>query len=221
MLITFELNGIQTTLDVPGSMRVIDLLREQCGLTGPKEGCGTGECGACSVWIDGRTKLSCLMVAAQIHGHSVTTIEGMGTAEHPHPLQTAFARKGAVQCGYCTPGMIMTGAELLRTTPNPNRDQIKEAISGNLCRCTGYQKIVEAFEDASFHVTQNKKRHTADSCCNQGNPCGTQPYGENARRKDTGREHVCVGAARKKDARKEDARKEDAPREDAGQENEK
>ena len=183
MLITFELNGTQTTLDVPGSMRVIDLLREQCGLTGPKEGCGTGECGACSVWIDGRTKLSCLMVAAQINGHKVTTIEGMGTAKAPHPLQSAFARKGAVQCGYCTPGMIMTGAELLRDTPHPNREQIKEAISGNLCRCTGYQKIVEAFEDASFHTAQNKNRSTADpehsvpaaaSCCSHGERCATQ-----------------------------------------------
>ncbi len=156
MRITFELNGTPTTVDVPGSMRVIDLLREHCGLTGPKEGCGTGECGACSVWIDGRTKLSCLMLAAQINGHRVTTIEGMGTVEAPHPLQSAFARKGAIQCGYCTPGMIMTGAELLRDTPHPNREQIKEAISGNLCRCTGYQKIIEAFEDASFQGSQTR-----------------------------------------------------------------
>ena len=186
MLITFELNGTQTTLDVPGDMRVIDLLREHCGLTGPKEGCGTGECGACSVWVDGRTKLSCLMMAAQIHGHSVTTIEGMGTEEHPHPLQSAFARKGAVQCGYCTPGMIMTGAEILRTNAHPNREQIREAISGNLCRCTGYQKIIEAFEDASFQSTQDEgsSRCGEKRCACSGNV--EQSCAERTEKNDTG-----------------------------------
>ncbi|ACN16858.1 CoxS [Desulforapulum autotrophicum HRM2] len=148
MQLNFELNGQPVTLFVDGAMRALDLLRERCGITGPKEGCGSGECGACAIWIDGVTKLSCLMLAAQLQGRTVTTIEGLAKDE-PHPLQQFFVKKGAVQCGYCTPGMIMTAAELLTHEKMPDREMIRNAISGNICRCTGYHKIVDAVEDAA------------------------------------------------------------------------
>ncbi len=156
MNIKFELNGKQVQFSVDGSMRALDLLRENCGITGPKEGCGSGECGACAVWIDGVTKLSCLMLAAQLHGRKVTTIEGLATDDVPHPLQQSFAEKGAVQCGYCTPGMIMTAAELLENEKMPDREMIRKAISGNICRCTGYHKIVDAVEDAAEIMQEMK-----------------------------------------------------------------
>lgn len=148
MQLNFELNGQPVMLSVDGAMRALDLLRERCGVTGPKEGCGSGECGACAIWIDGVTKLSCLMLAAQLQGRRVTTIEGLAKDE-PHPLQQSFVKKGAVQCGYCTPGMIMTAAELLTHEKMPDREMIRNAISGNICRCTGYHKIVDAVEDAA------------------------------------------------------------------------
>lgn len=156
MNIEFELNGQPVKLSADGSMCALDLLRENCGITGPKEGCGSGECGACAVWIDGVTKLSCLMLAAQLHGRKVTTIEGLATDNVPHPLQQSFAEKGAVQCGYCTPGMIMTAAELLKNEKMPDREMIRKAISGNICRCTGYHKIVDAVEDAAAIMKEIK-----------------------------------------------------------------
>lgn len=156
MNIKFELNGEPVQFSVDGSMRALDLLREHCGITGPKEGCGSGECGACAVWIDGVTKLSCLMLAAQLHGRKITTIEGLATEDDPHPLQISFAEKGAVQCGYCTPGMIMTAAELLENEKTPDREMIRKAISGNICRCTGYHKIVDAVEDAAEIMQEMK-----------------------------------------------------------------
>lgn len=155
MQIEFQLNGEPVRLTADGSMGALDLLREQCGVTGPKEGCGSGECGACAVWIDGVTKLSCLMLAAQLHGRKVTTIEGLAQ-DAPHPLQQSFADKGAVQCGYCTPGMIMTAAELLEHEDTPDRGTIRKAISGNICRCTGYHKIVDAVEDAARTLGEKK-----------------------------------------------------------------
>lgn len=126
-----------------------DLLREDFGLTGTKEGCGTGECGACTILADGEPRLSCLMLAAQLEGKKIVTIEGLSDGQKLHPVQQAFIDYGAVQCGFCSPGMILSAAAFLRQTPEPSRDQIRESISGNLCRCTGYQKIVDALEAAA------------------------------------------------------------------------
>ena len=144
MEISFRLNGRQVRLSTDPARRAVDVLREDLGLTAAKEACGTGECGACAVLVDGRAKLSCLMLAAQLHGREVLTAEGLGGPESPHPLQEAFAAHGAVQCGYCTPGMTIAAAGLLAHDPSPDRDAVREALSGNLCRCTGYVKIVDA-----------------------------------------------------------------------------
>ncbi len=144
-----RINGVEMTLETDPERRVVDLLREELGLTGTKEGCGSGECGACSILVDGEHRLSCLMVAAQLEGRAVTTIEGLGEPGRLHPLQEAFVRCGAVQCGFCSPGMILAAAALLKKTPHPGRDEIRQGLSGNLCRCTGYQKIVDAVETAA------------------------------------------------------------------------
>jgi len=128
---------------------VIDILREDLGLTGTKESCGSGECGSCTILVEGETRLACLMLAAQLEGCRVTTIEGLSHEDELHPLQEAFVEHGAVQCGFCTPGMVLTTLSLLERNPRPSRAQIREAISGNLCRCTGYQKIVDAVEAVS------------------------------------------------------------------------
>ncbi len=149
MTIRFVLNGNPVEIDAPADRRALDLLREDLGLIGTKEGCGGGECGACSILVDGVTRLSCLMLAAQLQGRNVTTVEGLGTAEAPHPIQTALAEHGAVQCGFCTPGMAVTAAGLLADNPSPDRQAIREGLSGNLCRCTGYQKIIDAVESAA------------------------------------------------------------------------
>jgi carbon-monoxide dehydrogenase small subunit len=154
MNIDFTLNNKPVRVEADGSHRVVDLLRERFGLTGTKEGCGTGECGACAIQVDGITRLSCLMLVGQLNGRRVTTIEGLSEAA-ARPLQQAFSEKGAVQCGYCTPGMIMTAAELLAKEPEPDRGRIRSALSGNLCRCTGYHKIVDAVAHAS-EIMQEK-----------------------------------------------------------------
>lgn len=148
MTITFMIDGECRTLDVDGGMRAVDVLREHCGVTGPKEGCGTGECGACAVLVDGVTRLSCLMLAAQLEGRSVTTVHGL-CLDGPHPVQETLADLGGVQCGYCTPGIAVTAVEYLDRNPNPDRREIRKALSGNLCRCTGYHKIVDAVEMAA------------------------------------------------------------------------
>ena len=140
--LTFTLNGAPVSMETKPGKRVLDLLRADLGLTAAKEGCGSGECGACAILVDGTARLSCLMLAAQLEGREVVTAEGLGTAEHPHPIQASFAQNGAVQCGYCTPGMTIASAEFLARTPAPDRGEVREAISGNLCRCTGYVKIV-------------------------------------------------------------------------------
>jgi aerobic carbon-monoxide dehydrogenase small subunit len=147
--IRFELNGRKVDLEVRPDRRVVDLLREDLGLTGAKEGCGAGECGACTVLIDGDARLSCLMLAAQLDGRSVTTIEGLCQDGTLHPVQDAFAEHGAVQCGFCSPGMVLTAVDLLQRHAAPNRQQIRQGLSGNLCRCTGYVKIVDAVEAAA------------------------------------------------------------------------
>jgi carbon-monoxide dehydrogenase small subunit len=144
MIIDFILNGKRTALDVIPDRRAVDVLREDCGLTGTKEGCGAGECGACTILVDGESRLSCLMLAAQLAGRAITTIEGISHEGRLHPLQDAFIQHGAVQCGFCTPGMILSASALLNGNPHPTREDIRAGLSGNLCRCTGYQKIVDA-----------------------------------------------------------------------------
>lgn len=137
-------NGERVELDIAQDLRLIDVLRDHLGLTGTKEGCGEGECGACTVLIDGQPINSCLVFALQVQGKSIFTVEGLGSYDKLHPLQEAFLEHNAVQCGYCTPGMLLTAKALLDNNPHPTREEIKVAISGNLCRCTGYSKIVDA-----------------------------------------------------------------------------
>jgi aerobic carbon-monoxide dehydrogenase small subunit len=147
--IAFELNGKPVRIAAPASRRFVDLLREDLHLTGAKEGCGTGECGACTVLIDGEIRLACLMLAGQLAGRRVVTIEGLAQSELGARIQSAFVEAGAVQCGYCIPGMEMAAFDLLKRETNPSRERIREALSGNLCRCTGYVKIVDAVQLAA------------------------------------------------------------------------
>ena len=128
---------------------LLEVLREDMDLTGTKHGCELGECGACTVLLDGEPVMSCISLAVEAEGREITTVEGLAEAGQPNPLQRAFAATGGAQCGYCTPGMLVTARALLETTPRPSRDQIVEALSGNLCRCTGYVKIFEAVELAA------------------------------------------------------------------------
>ena len=151
--VTFVLNGSRVTVEVEPSLLLIDLLREKLGLTGTKIGCGEGECGACTVLIDGKNVNSCLILAAQIDGHEVVTIEGLSSYDKLHPLQNAFIAEGAVQCGFCTPGMLLSAKSLLDVNPHPSREEITRHISGNLCRCTGYAKIVNAIEKVANDQT--------------------------------------------------------------------
>lgn len=157
MDIQFTLNGKPQSLSTEPDRRVIDLLREDLGLTGLKEGCGTGECGACTVLMDGQTRLSCLTLAAQIDGREITTVEGLQDMEEGVILQQAFVEQGAVQCGYCIPGMEMAAMALLQEHPDASRDQIRIGLSGNLCRCTGYVKILDAVEQAGCNITAKKE----------------------------------------------------------------
>jgi len=143
-ILAIRVNGETHRLLVSDSLTVLELLRDDLGMTGTKHGCDLGECGACTVLIGGRPELSCLTLARQVEDRSITTIEGVATATTPHELQTAFAELGAAQCGYCTPGMIMSALSLLNETSDPDEVEISHALSGNLCRCTGYVKILEA-----------------------------------------------------------------------------
>ena len=156
MKISFTLNGKKIQIDAPSDRRVVDILREDLGLTGTKEGCGAGECGACTILVDGESRLSCLMLAAQLEGRSITTIEGIAPEDGLHPVQEAFVEFGAVQCGFCIPGMVLSAIDLLERNPNPTRMEIREGLSGNLCRCTGYQKIVDAVEGAARKIGSQK-----------------------------------------------------------------
>ncbi len=148
-IIRFRVNGKEYQLSVNPDRLLIDLLREDLGLTGTKRGCGEGECGSCTVILNGEATLSCLTPAMKADGAEIFTVEGLAKDERLHPLQQAFWEKGAVQCGFCTPGMLMSAKTLLDKNPTPEIEEIKEAISGNLCRCTGYIKIVEAIKLAS------------------------------------------------------------------------
>ena len=136
---------------------LLEVLREDLALTGTKHGCELGECGACAVLVDGQPQLSCLVLALECEGRSIETVEGLAKGAVLHPLQAAFADLGAAQCGYCTPGILMTAKALLERENNPSRERIKEAISGNLCRCTGYQQIFEAIEEAARILSEEKR----------------------------------------------------------------
>jgi aerobic carbon-monoxide dehydrogenase small subunit len=150
MRIDFTCNGKKTSVEAPPDMRALDLLRDILGLTGTKEGCGRGECGACTILLDGLPVNACLVYAAKLAGRRVETIEGVARADGGlHPLQEAFLEEGAVQCGYCTPGMVLSAKALLAANPHPDVAAIEEGLSGNFCRCTGYAKIVKAVQKAA------------------------------------------------------------------------
>ncbi|WP_195988008.1 (2Fe-2S)-binding protein [Clostridium sp. D53t1_180928_C8] len=142
--VSINVNGVNYNKDIDPSLRLIDFLREELKLKGTKEGCGEGECGACTVIVDGKTINSCLMLASSADGKNVITIEGVSDNNKLHPIQEAFMEVGAVQCGYCTPGMILSAKALLDKNPTANEEEIKSSLSGNLCRCTGYKKIIQA-----------------------------------------------------------------------------
>ena len=144
-----NLNGRDVTVEIEPSALLVDVLRDQLGLTGTKVGCSNGECGACTVLLDGEAVVSCLLPAMKANGRSVVTVEGLGMEGELHALQRAFIEEGAVQCGYCIPGMLMSAKALLDKHPNPSEEEIKRAISGNLCRCTGYVKIIKAIKAAA------------------------------------------------------------------------
>ena len=145
----FTLNGEETSLDIEAGISALQLIRDVLELKGTKEGCGIGECGACTVVVDGKAVNACLMFAAQLDGHDVLTVEGLGEDDALHPIQQSFIEHHAVQCGFCTPGILMSTRALLEENPNPNRAEIVKAVAGNLCRCTGYQSIIGAIDAAA------------------------------------------------------------------------
>jgi carbon-monoxide dehydrogenase small subunit len=163
MKINFEINGVVREVDAPPMKRLLDVLREDLCLTGTKEGCGEGECGACSVIVDGEVINSCLAPICQLHGANVLTVEGLSSDGRLDPLQQAFLECGAAQCGICTPGMLISARSLLDVNPRPTREEIRAAIAGNLCRCTGYIKIIDAIERTS--ETYDLQSHSR--CANQ------------------------------------------------------
>ena len=149
MIIEFTLNGEKYKKNADPGKRLVDFLREDMGLTGTKEGCGEGECGACTVVLDGRAVHSCLVLAGQINGKRLLTVEGLARGGELSPLQKAFIEHGAIQCGYCTPGMLMSSAALLAENPSPTEDEVRMALAGNICRCGDYSAIIDAVLDAA------------------------------------------------------------------------
>ena len=148
-LVTLRVNGDRVSVAVEPHHTLLEVLREDLGLTGTKHGCELGECGTCTVLVDGVPVLSCLTLPSQVGEAEITTVEGLATGERLHPLQVAFAEEGAAQCGYCTPGMLLSAKYLLESNPNPSEDEIRKAIQGNICRCTGYVNIVAAVRAAA------------------------------------------------------------------------
>ena len=148
-VIALTVNGERFELLLPVHKTLLEVLREDMQLTGTKHGCELGECGTCTVLVDGRPELSCLVLPIQVEGRKITTVEGMASGSQLHPLQRAFAELGAAQCGYCTPGILLASKSLLDRNARPTRDEIREALAGNLCRCTGYVKILQAVELAA------------------------------------------------------------------------
>jgi aerobic-type carbon monoxide dehydrogenase small subunit (CoxS/CutS family) len=151
-LVALNINGDAYELAVLPTHTLLEVLREDAGLTGTKHGCEQGECGLCTVLIDGRPQFSCLTLAVEVQGAEIRTVEGLATDGRLHPLQQAWGETGASQCGYCTPGMLMSAQALLERNPSPTRTEIREALAGNLCRCTGYQAIIEAVEFAAARM---------------------------------------------------------------------
>lgn len=147
--IEFSVNGERVQLDVPAQARLVDVLRETLGLTGTKEGCGVGECGACTVIVNGKAVCSCITLAAGLNGADVITIEGVSQNGELDEIQQAILDHHALQCGFCTPGIVMSAKALLDANPNPTTEEIQQAIAGNLCRCTGYQQVIDAIADAA------------------------------------------------------------------------
>jgi carbon-monoxide dehydrogenase small subunit len=151
-LLRFNVNGEETDVAFAPHKTLLEVLREDMGLTGTKHGCELGECGTCAVLVDGKAVLSCLVLGLDMEDRHILTVEGMACSANPHPLQITFADLGAAQCGYCTPGFLLTAKELIDRNPDPSREEIKEALAGNLCRCTGYIKIYEAVELAAARM---------------------------------------------------------------------
>jgi len=156
---TLTVNGSRHALAVEPHLSLLDLLREKLDLTGTKKGCNAGDCGACTVLLNGAPVNSCLILAVQADGQDITTIEGVAGEGELHPLQEAFIDHGAVQCGYCTPGVVLSAIALLRDTPQPTRSQIQEALSGNLCRCTGYFQIIDAIDAVARRQSEDSSRN--------------------------------------------------------------
>jgi carbon-monoxide dehydrogenase small subunit len=154
VVLVLRVNEDERQALVPVHKTLLEVLREDLGLTGTKHGCELGECGTCTVLVDGEPQLSCLLLPIQVEGRAITTVEGMGTTAELHPLQRAFVELGAAQCGYCTPGILLSARSLLERDPSPTRDAIRETLAGNLCRCTGYVKIIEAIELAAERMRQ-------------------------------------------------------------------
>lgn len=161
--IRFRVNGETVEVAFAPHKTLLEVLREDLGLTGTKHGCELGECGCCAVRVDGRPVLSCLALGVAVEGHDVATVEGMAEGNKLHPLQAAFADLGAAQCGYCTPGMLLTAQALLEAVQRPSRDQIRAALAGNICRCTGYIKIYEAVELAAAWMAGEKAEPAKES----------------------------------------------------------
>ncbi len=155
--IVLNVNQHEYPLSVESDELLIDVLRDKLGLTGTKKGCGTGDCGACTIILDGRAVTSCLILAVSVQGKSITTIEGLEQSGQLHPIQDAFIKHGAIQCGFCTPGMILSAKALLDVNPNPTEQEIRVGIAGNLCRCTGYAKIVEAIKAVALEFAGGVK----------------------------------------------------------------
>lgn len=167
---TLIVNGEKKTVVFPAHHTLLEVLREECGLPGTKHGCELGECGTCTVLVDGKPVLSCLLLAAEAEGQKIETVEGLAQNGQLHPLQKTFAELGAAQCGYCTPGILMASKALIAANPAPTDPEIREALSGNLCRCTGYQKIIEAVEWAAA-ITRGDTAYRPPESAFFGTPC--------------------------------------------------